>query len=77
MYWFFVNLSPLPRKYRIFQWTTIILKFIVLNLIHLLKISKFLVKISQFKVLVMTEKNIYVLKLFLSLNISDLSLFFM
>ena len=35
---------------------------------HLLKVTKFSVKISQFKFLAMTEKNIYVLS-FLSLNI--------
>ena len=44
---------------------------------HLLKVTKFLVKISQFIFLVMTEKNIFVYKLFLSLDISDFSLFFM
>ena len=48
-------------KNRIFQWTPII----------------FLVKIFQYKFLVMTEKNIFVYKLFLSLNISDTNLFFM
>ena len=46
---------------------------------HILKVTKFLVKISQFKFLVMKEKNIFVYKLFVSLNISisDFSLFFM
>ena len=48
-------------KNRIFQWTPII----------------FLVKISQSKFLVMTEKDIFVYKLFLSLIISDTNLFFM
>ena len=43
---------------------------------HLLKVSKLFLKISQFKFLVMTEKNIFVCKTFLSLNISDFSLFF-
>ena len=44
---------------------------------HLLKVTKFLVKILKFKFkfLVMTEKNIFVYNLFLSLNISDFSLF--
>ena len=46
------------------------IKFFILNPSHLLKVTKFLVKISQFKFLVMTEKNIFVYKLFL-LNISD------
>ena len=43
---------------------------------HLLNVTKFLVKISQFKFLDMTEKNIFVYKLFFLLNISDFSLFF-
>ena len=42
----------------------------------LLKITKSLGKISQFKFLVMTEKNIFAYELFLSLNISDFHLFF-
>ena len=42
---------------------------------YLLKITKLLVKTSQFEVLVTTEKNIFVYKLFLSLNISDFSFF--
>ena len=41
------------------------------------KETKFLVKISQFECLVMTEKNIFVYKLLLSLNISDFSFFFL
>ena len=44
---------------------------------YLLKVTKFLGKISQFEFLVMTEKNIFAYKLFLSLNISDFILFFM
>ena len=42
---------------------------------HLLKVTKLLVKTSQFEILVTTEKNIFVYKLFLSLNISDFSFF--
>ena len=42
---------------------------------YLLKVTKFLVKMSQFGFLVMTEKNIFVYRLFLSLNISDFSSF--
>ena len=34
---------------------------------YLLKVTKFLVKISQFEFLVMTEKNIFAYKFFLSL----------
>ena len=42
---------------------------------YLLKGIELFVKISQFEFLVMTEKNIFVYELFLSLNISDFSLF--
>ena len=42
-----------------------------------LKVTKCLVKLSQFKFLVNADKNIFVYKLFSSLNISDFSLFFM
>ena len=42
-----------------------------------IKVTKFLVKLYQFKFLVNTDKNIFVYKLFLFLNISDFSLFFM
>ena len=42
---------------------------------YLLKVTKFLVKISQFEFLVMTEKNIFAYKLFLSSNISDFNYF--
>ena len=42
---------------------------------YLLKITKFLGKISQFEFLVMREKNILAYKLFLSLNISDFNSF--
>ena len=37
--------------------------------------TKFLGKISQFEFLVMTDKNFFAYKLFLSLNISDFNLF--
>ena len=43
---------------------------------HLLKVTKFSVKISQFEFLVMTEQSILVFKPFLLLNILDFSLFF-
>ena len=41
-----------------------------------LKVTKFLVKISQFEFLVTTEQRLLVHKLFLSLNILNFSLFF-
>ena len=43
---------------------------------YLLKLTKFVGKISQFEFLVMTEKNVFAYKLLLSLNISDFNLFF-
>ena len=43
---------------------------------NLLKVTKFLLKTPQFKFLVITEKNIFIYKLFLSLKF-DVSLFFM
>ena len=42
---------------------------------YLLKLIKFVGKISQFEFLVMTEKNAFACKLLLSLNISDFNLF--
>ena len=48
------------------------LKFFILHPI----VHKFLVKIFQFEFLVMTEQSILIDELFLSLNISDFSLFF-
>ena len=44
---------------------------------YLLKVTKFLGKISQCEFLVMTEKYIFAYNFFLSLNISDFNLFFM
>ena len=52
-------------------------RFFSLNTIYLLKVTRFLGKIPQFEFLVMAEKNIFACKLFLSLNISDFTLFFM
>ena len=60
LYWFFVN--P-PIKSRTFQWSPKI-SFSSLKLSYLLKVTKFLVKISYFEFLVMTEKNIFAYKLF-------------
>ena len=64
-FYFVYPLSPL--KNQIFQWIPILK----------LKVTKFLVKLSQFKFLLNTDKNIFVYKLFLFLNISDVSFFFM
>ena len=59
----------------IFYWTSKILKFFILNTIYLLKITKFFVKIPHFEFLVMTEKNIFVYKPFLTLNVQILIYF--
>ena len=64
-----------PHKDRIFQWTPTMLNFLFLTPFHLLKITKFLDEISQFKFLVKADIKIFVYKLLLSLNISDFSLF--
>ena len=64
-----------PPKSQLFQWTPKILKFLSLIPSYYSKVTKFLGKISQFEFLAMTEKNIFVYKLFLSLNISDFDLF--
>ena len=69
LYWFSVNPPP-PPKSQIFHWTPEILKFFILNnIFYLLKVTKSLSKISQFEFLVMTWKNIFAYKLFLSLKI--------
>ena len=71
LYWFFVK--PSPSENRTFPWTSMILKFFILSPSHLLKETKFLVKISQFKFLVI--KFLFI-NFFLLLNISDYRLFF-
>ena len=68
LYWFFVN--P-PLKVGFFIEPPKYLSFSSLTPSYLLKITKFLDKISWFEFLVMTEKNIFAYKLSLSLNISD------
>ena len=73
LYWFSVtpslksDLSVNPQNIKPFKY---------IKPSYLLKVTKFLGKISQFKFLVMTEKNIFAYKL-LSLNISDFNLFLM
>ena len=53
----FVVFSWNPPKNWIFQWTPIILKLFILDPIPSLIVNKFLVKICQFKFLVMNEKH--------------------
>ena len=43
---------------------------------YLLKVTKFLDKISQFEFLLMTEKNIFAYKLFLALNVLGFNFFY-
>ena len=69
--------ETLPLKLGFFSEPQKHLGFSSLTAIYLLKVTKFLVEISQFELLVITEKNSFVYKLFLSLNISDFSLSFM
>ena len=62
-FWY-IGFSWTPFKNWLFQWASIILNFSSLTSSHLLKVSKFLTKISKFKFLVMTEKDIFVYKTF-------------
>ena len=63
---------PLPKTW-IFRWTPKILKFFIsFTPTYLLKVSKVLVKITQFEFLVVTEQSNLVYKLFCP----DFSLFF-
>ena len=67
---------PFPLKVGFFSKPSKYYNFSSLMPSYLLKVTKFLDKISKFEFLVMTEKNIFAYKLFLSLNISDFNLFF-
>ena len=68
--------EPPPLKVRFFSEPSKYSSLSTLIPSYLLKVTKFLSKISQFEFLVMTEKNIFAYKLFLSLNISHFNLFF-
>ena len=61
LYWFFVNL---PLKLGFFSEPPKCYSFASLTPSYLLEVTKFLVKISQFEFLVMTEQNIFLYKLF-------------
>ena len=69
--------TPPPLKVGFFNEPLKYYSFLSLTPSYVLKGTKFLLKMSQFEFSVMTEKNIFAYKLFLSLNISDLNLFFM
>ena len=58
------NQKTKTKKPQIFQLTLIILEFFIISPSHLLKVAKLLVEISQFKFLVVTEKNIFIFKFF-------------
>ena len=70
-----IGFSRPPLKVRSFHEPQKYESFSSLIPSYLLKVTKFLDKISQFELLVITEKNIFAYKLFLSLNISDFNLF--
>ena len=67
-----------PLKVRFFSKSPKNQSFSSLTPSYILTVTKFLVKIFQFEFLVMTEKNIfaYIINFFLSLSITDFSLFF-
>ena len=67
----YIGLSWTPSKNRIFSEHTSYQNFSSLPLSHLLKVTKIIFKIYQFKFLVMADKNIFVYEL------SYFSLFFM
>ena len=67
--------EPPPLKVGLFSETPKYQSFLSFTLFFLLQVTKFLVKISEFEFLVMTEKNIFAYKHFLPLHISDFNLF--
>ena len=71
IFWFFINTL---LKLGLFPWNP--KSFSSFTPSYLSKVTKFLVKVSQFEFLVTTEQRILVYKLFLSLDIPDFSLFF-
>ena len=75
LYWFFMKT---PLKVRFFSKSPQNKILSSLTPSYILTVTKSLVKIFQFEFLVMTEKNIfaYIINLFLSLSITDFSLFF-
>ena len=76
LYWFFVN--TLPPKNRIFQWNPKNIKvFHPKPPSYVLKLTKFLIKKISVWILSYDRENIFVCKLFFSLNISGFRLFFM
>ena len=68
--------EPVPLKVVFFSEPPKYSRFSSLTPSYLLKVIKFLVKISWFEFLFMTEKNIFAYKRFWSWNISDFNLFY-
>ena len=69
--------EPLPLKVGFFSESPKYQSFSSLISSYLLKVTKFLGKISHFEFSVLTEKNIFAYKRYLSLNISDFNLILM
>ena len=76
LHWFYINPSPPSLKIGFFSEPQKYYSFPSLTPSYLLKVTKFLVKISQFELLVVIEKKIFVNQYFLLLNLSDICLFF-
>ena len=55
---------PPPKKIGFFSESPMIIEFFIFNPVPYFKVNKFLVKISHFKFLVLTEKNIFAYTLF-------------
>ena len=72
-----IGFSRPPLKVRSFHEPQKYESFSSLIPSYLLKVTKLLGKTSQFEFVIMTEKNIFAYRIFLSLNISDFNLFFM
>ena len=69
--------EPLPLKVGFFSESPKYQRFSSLISSYLLIVTKFLGKISHFEFSVLTEKNIFAYKRYLSLNISDFNLILM
>ena len=73
----YIGFRDPPLKVGFFGESPKYLSFSSFTSSYFLKVTKLLGNMSQFELLVMTEKNIFSYRLFLSLNISDFNLYFM
>ena len=73
----YIGFRDPPLKVGFFGESPKYLSFSSFTSSYFLKVTKFLGNMSQFEFLVMTEKNIFYYRLFLSLNILDFNLYFM